>query len=90
MLHFHKTNEFIGIFFWRQKRKKKRVRIKRVKSDSYLTYGQSCKTYGIIRRYPPPQKKIPINSFDVLTRVVLISNYKKKQFFSHFPFSLVQ
>ena len=30
----------------RQKKKKKTcVRIKRVKSDSYLTYGQSCKTY---------------------------------------------
>ena len=26
------------------KKKKNRVRIKRVKSDSYLTYGQSCKT----------------------------------------------
>ena len=44
---------------WRQKKKKKTcVRIKRVKSDSYLTYGQSCKTY--MELYP---KKIPINSF---------------------------
>jgi len=44
----------------RTKKKKSRVRIKRVKSDSYLTYGQSCKTYGIIRRYsssPPPSPK---------------------------------
>jgi hypothetical protein len=40
------------------KKKKKRVRIKRVKSDSYLTYGQSRKTYGIIRDTPPPRKKI--------------------------------
>ena len=52
---------------WRQKKKKKTcVRIKRVKSDSYLTYGQSSKTY--IELYvdtppPPPPKKIPINSF---------------------------
>ena len=46
------------------KKPKKRVCIKRVKSDSYLTYGQSCKTYGIIRRPPsPPEKRIPINSF---------------------------
>ena len=40
------------------KKKKAYVCIKRVKSDSYLTYGQSCKTYGIIRRPPlPPRKK---------------------------------
>ena len=38
---------------WRQK--KTCVHIKRVKSDSYLTYGQSCKTYGIIPPSPPPQ-----------------------------------
>ena len=31
---------------WRQKRKKAYVRIKRVKSDSYLTYGQSSKTWN--------------------------------------------
>ena len=31
---------------WRQKKKKAYVRIKRVKSDSYLTYGQSCKTWN--------------------------------------------
>jgi hypothetical protein len=29
---------------WRKKRKKTSVLIKRAKSDSYLTYGQSCKT----------------------------------------------
>jgi hypothetical protein len=28
-----------------EKEKKTCVRIKQVKSDSYLTYGQSCKTY---------------------------------------------
>jgi hypothetical protein len=27
------------------KKEKKCIRIKRVKSDSYITYGQSCKTY---------------------------------------------
>ena len=46
------------------KKKKKRVRIKRVKSDSYLAYGQSCKTY--MKLYvdtASPPKKIPINSF---------------------------
>jgi hypothetical protein len=32
---------------WIQKRKKAGVRIKRVKSDSYLTYGQSCKTWNL-------------------------------------------
>ena len=41
------------------------VLIKRVKSDSYLTYGQSCKTYmELYVDTPHPQKKkIPINSF---------------------------
>ena len=54
---------------WRQKRKKAYVHIKRVKSDSYLSYGQSCKTnhvkHGIIRKYPPPPSPPPIqiNSF---------------------------
>jgi phenylpyruvate tautomerase PptA (4-oxalocrotonate tautomerase family) len=33
------------------------VYIKRVKSDSYLTYGQSCKTYMELYIDPPPQKK---------------------------------
>jgi hypothetical protein len=43
-------------------KKKTCVRIKRVKSDSYLTYGQSCKTY--LESYvdtPPPKKKPSIN-----------------------------
>ena len=51
---------------WRQKRKKKTcVRIKRVKSDSYLTYGQSCKTYLelYVDTPPPPKNQIPIKSF---------------------------
>ena len=34
-------NDSIGA----KKEKKTCVRIKRVKSDSYLTYGQSCKTH---------------------------------------------
>jgi hypothetical protein len=41
---------------WRQKKKKAYVRIKRVKSDSYLTYGQSYKTEHYTYT-PPPQKK---------------------------------
>jgi hypothetical protein len=46
-----------------KKEKKTCVRIKRVKSDSYLNYGQSCKTYMELYVDTPPQKKIPINSF---------------------------
>ena len=51
------TYDYIGD----KKGKKTCVRMKRVKSDSYLTYGQSCKTY--MELYvdtpppPPPQKK---------------------------------
>ena len=42
--------------------KKTCVRIKRVKSDSYLTYGQSCKTYmelyvDTLPPPPPPKEK---------------------------------
>jgi hypothetical protein len=44
------------------KKKKTCVCIKRVKSDSYLTYGQSCKTYMELY-VDTPQKKPPINSF---------------------------
>ena len=46
-----------------KKEKKPCVRIKRVESDSYLTYGQSCKTYMELYVDTPPPKKIPINSF---------------------------
>jgi hypothetical protein len=42
---------------WRKKRKKPCVRIKRVKSDSYLTYGQSCKAYMELYVDTPPPKK---------------------------------
>jgi hypothetical protein len=40
------------------------VRIKRVKSDNYLNYGQSCKTYMelYVDTRPPPPQKITINS----------------------------
>ena len=51
---------------------------KRVKSDSYLTYGQSRKTYGIIRRYPPPHKK-NTNKFHLFyENVTWDGNIKKK------------
>jgi phenylpyruvate tautomerase PptA (4-oxalocrotonate tautomerase family) len=42
--------------FFRKRKKKTCVRIKRVKSDSYLTYGQSCKTYMelSVDTAPPP------------------------------------
>jgi hypothetical protein len=64
MLHFHKTNEFIGIFFWGG-------------GDLRII---PCMFYMIDRR----------SLVDVLTRVVLFGNYKKKQFFSHFAFLFVQ
>ena len=42
------------------KKEKSRVRIKRDKSDSYLTYGQSCKTYMelYVDTPQPPNKLI--------------------------------
>ena len=40
-----------------KKEKKTCVRIKWVKSDSYLTYGQSCKTYMELYVDILPQKK---------------------------------
>jgi hypothetical protein len=39
-----------------KKEKKTCVRIKRDKSDSYLTYGQSCKTYMELYVDTPPHK----------------------------------
>ena len=58
------------------------VCIKRIKSDSYLTYGQSCKTYMelyVDTPPPPPPKKnpTPINSF-VYENVTWDGNIKKK------------
>jgi hypothetical protein len=44
-----------------KKEKKTCVRIKQVKSDSYLTYGQSCKTYlelYVDTRLPPQKMKM--------------------------------
>jgi hypothetical protein len=43
-----------------KKEKKTCVRIKRAKSDSYLTYGQSCKTYMelYVDTPQPPNKLI--------------------------------
>jgi hypothetical protein len=49
-------------------------RIKRVKSDSYLTYGQSCKTWNYT---PPPPKKPHINSY-VLRKCIMDGNIKEK------------
>ena len=47
----------------RQKRKKSYVHIKRVKRDSYLTYGQSCKTWNYAYIPPPHTHTIQRNSF---------------------------
>jgi hypothetical protein len=46
----------------KKREKKTCVRIKRFKSDSYLTYGQPCKTYmELYVDIPTLQEKIPIN-----------------------------
>ena len=58
------------------KKKKAYVCKKRVKSDSYLTYGQSCKTYMklYVDTQAPPQ--IPINSFGNIKGEKIRTTYK--------------
>ena len=48
---------------WGQKRKKMCLSIKRPKTDSYLTYGQSHITWNYMYNTPLPPSPIQINSF---------------------------